>query len=167
MPTRSPIGRLIDAVRRAFGYRVAGPIDHLAYYRARVVAQAADGSTVDLQPDDRRVPGVPGAKLKHGLPGATVLVQAGAHMLLGWEGGDPEKPFAEPSWESGATVTKLVLKATNVYLGDEAGADALVKKTEFEGHTHAAGMLVIGMTPVTGATAVASSITGTTLVKAV
>lgn len=110
--------------------------DRMALYPCEVKKCASDGSTVDVTPDSPRVKPAQGVRVKVGLPGAVAVVQQGARVLLGWEGGDPAKPYVVPSWESGATVTKLVLKATTVYLGDEAGAEELVKKSEFNGHTH-------------------------------
>jgi hypothetical protein len=111
--------------------------DRMALYPCEVVDRAADGSTVDIRPDNARIPPAQKVRVKVGIPGATAVVQQGARVLLGWEGGDPSKPYVEPSWEAGATVTKLVLNAQTVYLGAESGAEALVKKSEFEAHTHA------------------------------
>lgn len=97
----------------------------LGLYRARVDAVAADGSTLDVTPEDKRISAEKGVPVRVGIPGAVAVVQAGAVVLLGWERGDPGRPYCVPSWESGATVTKLVLKASTVYLGDEAGADSV------------------------------------------
>lgn len=110
-------------------------IDRLAHYRARVDVCAADGSTVDVTPEDTRIAPKKNVPLRVGIPGSYAVVQSGAIVWVGWDRGDPAKMHAVPTWES-ATVTKLVLKATTVYLGDESGTDALVKLSEFNNHTH-------------------------------
>ena len=112
---RSPVGTVVDTVRRTFGYRVAGPVDLLACYRAKLAAQSSDLTKVDLVPDDTRLPGVGSVPLKLGLPGCTVQVSAGAYLLLGWEGGDPSKPYAVPCWEDGASVVNLTTTASTLY----------------------------------------------------
>jgi hypothetical protein len=110
-------------------------IDYLTTYRAKVVAQSADGKTLDLQPDDARLPGMQQVPLRLGLPGVIALLAPGAFVEVGWDGGDPSQPHAK-LFEGGETVTKLVVKATMVYLGDEAGAKQLVTKDEYDLHTH-------------------------------
>lgn len=122
MTDRSPMRRLLDTLQAMIGMRIAVAVDMLALYRAKLVAQSADLSTVDLQPDDARIPGVGKVPLTLGLPGCTVQVAQGAYMLLGWRGGDPAQPYAVPCWESGASVTKLVLAGTTVHIGAESGS---------------------------------------------
>jgi hypothetical protein len=39
--------------------------------------------------------------IRHGLPGVTVKVKQGARLLLGFEAGDPRRPYAS-LWEPGA-----------------------------------------------------------------
>jgi hypothetical protein len=141
-------------------------IDRLAFYRAEVKAAASDGSTVDVQPEDSRVKGHQGVPVRVGIPGAVAVVQPGAIVLLGWERGDPAKPYAVPAWESGATVTKLILNAQMVYLGAESGAEALVKKSEFDAHLHSAGTYTTPSGAVTlSSGAPTAPATGTTQVK--
>jgi hypothetical protein len=86
----------------------------LGLYRARVDTCASDGSTMDVTPDDRRISPEKNVPMRVGLPGATMQVQPGAVVLLGWEKGDPSKPYCAPHWEQGATVLKLTLSATEV-----------------------------------------------------
>lgn len=73
-----------------------------ALYPCTVEAQAADG-TLDLTPDDEKIrgTGLQAVTIRHGLPGITVKVKAGARLLLGFEAGDPKRPFAA-LWEPGA-----------------------------------------------------------------
>lgn len=97
-------------------------IDKLALYPAEVKAASADGKTLDIQPADSRLSGMQKIKLKVGIPGSVATVQPGAIVLLGWENGDPNLPYCMPAWDSGATVTKLVLAATMLHLGAESGS---------------------------------------------
>lgn len=126
----------VAAVRKALGLRTADP-DELwrhGLYRARVEACAADGSTVDVTPEDPRLPARKAVPVRVGVAGAQAVVSQGAVVLLGWEAGDPARCYAVPSWEAGATVTKLVLNASTVILGGETGAQfvALANKVGTE-----------------------------------
>jgi hypothetical protein len=94
-------------------------IDYYALYRARVVKQSGDRANVDLAPEDKRLPpGMNDVPIKLGIPGATVKFAPGAQMLVGWEGGDPSRPYAL-AWEGGATVAVLSITAAKVELGGE------------------------------------------------
>ncbi len=160
---------LTDGLRKMIRAAVGLPLDpgeppdlmRLGLYRARVDKCASDGSKLDVTPSDARISPEKNVTLLAGVPGAVATMSPGAIVLLGWERGDPAKPYCVPCWEQGATVTKLVLKATTVYLGEESGAVALVTKTDFDSHTH----LFTGPSgPVGAPTAPA---VGTTKVKAV
>lgn len=105
-------------------------IDRLALYRAEVKAAASDGQHLDLQPSDPRVPGHQNVPVRMGLPGAVAVVQPGAVVLLGWEGGDPGRPYCVPSWESGAVVQKLVANAQQLFLGSESGAEGILTRKD-------------------------------------
>ncbi len=108
-------------------------IDYLARYPARVVAQNLVTGTLELVPDDRRLPGMSGVPIRYGVPGIKATVAPGARVLVGFAGGDPTKPEAE-LWES-ASVLKLEVNATLVTLnsgvqpiarvGDAAGPFAI------------------------------------------
>lgn len=109
--------------------------DYLALYPATVSRQAADGS-LDVLPDDTvvRGGGFSGVRLKTGVPGLRATVPAGTRVLLGWEGGDPSRPYAA-TWEHGA-VTLLAF---------DGGTQAVAR----EGDSVDAGTLS-GTTPVGG-----------------
>ncbi len=66
-----------------------------AQYIATVQAQHSDGS-LDLLPDDERVrgTGLSNVPMRLGLPGVDVRVVVGARVLLGFEGGNPNLPYA-------------------------------------------------------------------------
>lgn len=89
------------AALRAIVEAITGPrLDRLALYPCRVVSQSSDLRTLDLQPDNARVPPCAGVPILHGLPGITVTVPTGARVLLGYAGGDPAQPYAA-LWEAG------------------------------------------------------------------
>lgn len=119
----------LDSIKRALGMVIVPSVDFLGTYRARVVAQSADFRTVDVVPDDRRIAGERGLSkvpILLGLPGCTVNVAAGCYVRLGWRGGDPRQPYVT-SWESGASVTGVVLSADAI---DLAGTTYHLPKTE-------------------------------------
>ena len=97
-------------------------VDRLALYRAQVKACASDGSTVDVAPEDARLDAMQGIPVRVGIPGAVAIMSAGAIVLVGWEKGDSALPYAVPSWEAGASVTKLILNGSTVIAGAETGA---------------------------------------------
>lgn len=163
--------RFKRAVLAALGWdREPPPVDFMVIYPAKVTVSAVDGSTVDLEPLDDRIDRHQGVPVRTCLPGCTVVVKTDTILGLGWEQGDPGKAYAAPIYQSAGGITKVVVKADMVYLGDEAGAEALVKKSEFDGHVHAAGTLLDSGTfggTVTGSTAKPAPITGTSKLKAV
>lgn len=97
----------LDALRRLVDAFVGARLDHLALYPARVVAQSADKLTLDLQPDDARIPPCAGVPIRHGIPGVTVTVASGSRVLLGYAAGDPMQPYAA-LWEAGSVVSLSV-----------------------------------------------------------
>ncbi|AZF88275.1 hypothetical protein [Meiothermus phage MMP7] len=96
-------------------------IDYLALYPAKVL-QDHGNMTLDLEPDDARLPLLVRVPLRVFLPGAYVKVQVGSRVLLGFEGGNPAKPVAY-LWEAGGTVIVEIATAAGrtVRLDDEAG----------------------------------------------
>ena len=109
-------------------------------------------------------PGKPTAYIKLDKDGGiTATNESGGSVVLDKDG---NITFTSPAGK------KVVVNADHVYLGGEAGAEALVKRSEFNAHTHtvAASGLVAppGGGNVTGtATAAApSAVTGTVNTKA-
>ena len=92
---------LLDFIRSA----LAG-VDYLGKYDAKVVSQSADGTKVDVQPFDPRLSGMKNIALRNGLPETVCKVSPGALVLIGWDGGDPRKPYAVAGWKD-ATVTTI------------------------------------------------------------
>lgn len=85
-------------------------IDYFAFYACTVKAQSADLSTVDLNPptDLPLIGGLQRVSLRHGLPGCKVKVPTNTNVMLGWDRGDPQFPFAA-LWTGGTDVTRLQL----------------------------------------------------------
>lgn len=106
-------------------------LDYFTTYRARVVSQSADLSKVDIKPDDPRIPQRSDVRIKWGFPGLKAAIAPGSFVNHGWDNGDPQKPYVMLC-ESGATVTKVVIDASQIFLAGEAGA----KKLATEDHTH-------------------------------
>lgn len=96
-PAPTERGGLLAAFERLLG-RLTRRVDYLGLYPARVVAQRADGA-LDLVPDSPRVAPCQGVPYRT-LRGLSVEVSAGARVLLGYEGGDPSRPYAL-TWEIG------------------------------------------------------------------
>jgi hypothetical protein len=114
-------GAVADLVRQFTGHT-----DYHALYPAEVRAQNED-KTLELRPDSAKLPGFSRVAIRHGLPGVTVTVKQGARVLLGFEGGNPEKPYAA-LWTADSldtlTVeaeTKILLKAPSVIAAQTEG----------------------------------------------
>lgn len=118
-----------DRLKRAFErlvlYAVASgnQVDYRAYYPAKVVAQAAD-FTLELIPDDTRLPSLSKVPLRLGVPGVQAKVAPGSRVLLFFEGGEPSSPAASLFQSSSllelvvTASTKVTVNAPDVRLGD-------------------------------------------------
>lgn len=86
----------------------------LRLYPSTVVAQHSDGS-VDLLPDDVEVRGrgTQHVPVRWGLPGTRVELQGGHRVLLGFEAGDPTRPFATGWLQSGSLKLGTLLLIQN------------------------------------------------------
>ncbi len=85
----------------------------LGHYPARVDVCASNGSTCDVTPDDKRISPEKNVPLRTSIPGGVAVVQPGAIVLLGWERGDPSKPYCMPAWDSGAVLSSLTIGDAN------------------------------------------------------
>lgn len=117
-------------------------LDYFAQYVARVDAQNSDG-TLELQPEDQRLPGLSGVPIHYGIPGVSAKVFSGARVLVGFEAGNPARPIATV-WES----------ASLIELSFDGGTAAVARVGDATtGHTHsftfvtpAQGMTYVGAT---------------------
>lgn len=78
-------------------------VDYFAQYSATVVAQNGDGS-LELKPEDPRLPGMSKIPIRYGIPGVAALVAPGARVLVGFEAGNPAHPIATV-WESASIIS--------------------------------------------------------------
>jgi hypothetical protein len=117
--------------------RAASPrSEYGCLYLGRVVAQSADLRIVDVVPDDQRLPTMGGIELR-GEPGDTVdlrdpvtgSVPEGVSVLVGWENGDPSKPFS-CLWRGGVP-QRRTLSAEVLNLGGDEGAEPTIKATTY------------------------------------
>lgn len=69
-------------------------VDYFGLYECKVVVQSADLTTVDITPTNAKFAGLQRVPLRLGLPGVTAQFAPGAKVLLGWQEGDPSKPYA-------------------------------------------------------------------------
>lgn len=141
--------------------RVKGPLlamaepyaapEYRGLYRARLVSQSADLQKCGVIPDDDRLPQMENIPLAHGVPGLSVRVRPGAHLLVGWMNGSPARPFAS-LWETDASAVKVTMTADDIFMGGETGAERapmgetlqtyLVKQSGLlSGHIHPGGTI--------------------------
>lgn len=112
----------LDRLKAAFVALARGAqptIDYLAQYRVKVLKQHDNLRRVDLQPEDTRLPPMSNIPLRVGVPGLDVTIAPGEYLLLGWENGRPDRPYAS-LWEpgtQGTTPLKLTLHANVIELG--------------------------------------------------
>jgi hypothetical protein len=125
-------------------------LDYAKSYPAKVVKQASDG-TLELQPENTRLPGMTGVPLRYGMPGVTVKVQPGGRVFVTFEAADPQRPVAT-LWDPVSVALELTFEAANkIGLGGAPGSagmepaalgqalyDLLLEmKAAFDTHTHA------------------------------
>lgn len=100
------LDRLKGALQGLIGAAIA-PHDFYAEYACTVISQRGD-NTLDLQADDTRIGSLQGIAIRYGIPGVEVTVAQGARVHVGWENGDPARPYAaiwEPGSLNGITIT--------------------------------------------------------------
>lgn len=125
---------LVDGFKEAIRVLLGLPSDsgqppdlmRLGRYRARVDVCQSDGAHVDLTPDDKRISPEKNVPVRVGVPGLVAVVSPGAVVDLGWEGGDPSKPYCVPNWESGATITKFEVGSSPDGVATKADITALI-----------------------------------------
>lgn len=101
-------------------------VDYYALYYGKVVSWHTD-QTVDVQPNDPKLPSISGVLLR--TPAGFVWDVNPAtetSVLVGWENGDPARPFALCAFTPGAHVRQIVVNADDIVLGGTAGAQKTV-----------------------------------------
>ena len=119
----------LKAALAAFVRGVTSRLDYLALYPCRVLSQNTDGS-LELQPEDGRLPGLSKVPIRIGVPGVDVKVTPGAKVLLGFTGGDPRSPIAA-LFEKDSLKEIALTSATKVTItgGADVVLDASAKVT--------------------------------------
>lgn len=120
-----------DRLKRAFYalFKASVPrLDYFGRYRARVIKFDHSSQTVDVIPDDPRIPSMGGVRVRNGIAGLNtemLNIAKDTTLLVGWSGGDPSVPFAE-SWGGGESVSRATLVADSIVLGGD-GAEPTLK----------------------------------------
>jgi len=92
-------------------------IDYMALYRARVLRQSVNRHRLDVRPEDPRLPPMADVPLKLGVPGVEATIPPGHFVIVGWENGRPNRPYAT-LWNSGeGTPIKLTINGVLIELG--------------------------------------------------
>lgn len=107
---KSGLSKFIRKLLNAF---IVVSIDHLASYQCKVISQNSDG-TLELQPDDNRLPTYSKVPIRYGVPKISAQVNSGARILLEFASGNPQRPIAT-LWELDS-VTSISFGALNVNL---------------------------------------------------
>lgn len=91
----------------AFLKKIRSVTEYAYRYRCRVARQNGDGS-VDVEVEDARMKGrgVGSCRIRAGVPGARIVVPAGARCLVGWDDGDPARPYVS-DWDSETPFTSI------------------------------------------------------------
>jgi hypothetical protein len=110
--------RIKGALAR-FIREVMSDVDYHALYPAKVVSQS--GQTVDVVTDDPRFGSVTGVPIRTFAPSVEVTVVPNARVAIGFEAGDPSKPYAA-WWEAGSL--------TSVAIAGDTDAAALAAKID-------------------------------------
>lgn len=137
-------GRIRQALEKMIRWVTRDAL-YLGTYSAEVVRQAADG-TLDLMPHDSRIRsnGFQSVPIRHGLPGVSeVQVVPGETVLLGFDNGAPDKPYAALFYSGNAL--KLAFQVLSFEVGGAlpvaiaqlVDAALAAHMTAFNTHTHA------------------------------
>jgi hypothetical protein len=100
-------GRIKGSLQRIIDAEVGRRLLYAFQYPCTVAKQAGDGS-LELLPDDLDVrgAGLGSIVIRTGMPGWVVAATVGSRCMLGFEAGDPKRPYVA-QWLSGTDVTTL------------------------------------------------------------
>ena len=101
-------------------------IPYRVLYRGKVVAQDGDSDVVDVRPDDPDLPDMAQIPLRHGVPGLRVSVVLGSYLLVGWDDGRPDRPFAA-LWGPDTRVKQISIVCSDLRLGGRGAREHLVQ----------------------------------------
>jgi hypothetical protein len=103
-------------------------IQYRCLYRGKVIAQSGDLQKVSVRPFDDSVPDMADIPIRHGIPGAKVQVENGCTIQIGWDDGQPDKPFAA-LWSAEASAMRVIFVSPSLELGIEQPPDYAFKGT--------------------------------------
>lgn len=120
------LDRLQAAIKLILDALLGRRLDYLALYPCKVVGQS--GNTVEVVPDDPRIPGTTGVPVYSGTPGTTSVIPDGTRVLLGFEGGNPRSPYValwgtlspKPTSVTLEADSEATIDATSIKLGKNA-----------------------------------------------
>ncbi len=98
---------MYEAIASIVRQEIAG-IDYFTLYDAKIVSQSSDGTTVDLQPGDMRLPGMSKVPLRNGVAATVCKVSPGTFVRIGWDRGNPSMPYA-CLWQGGETLSSMAI----------------------------------------------------------
>ena len=103
----SLVGRVKGSLLRLIEAAVGRRLTYAYLWPCTVAAQAPDGA-LELLPDDRQVrgSGMSRVYIRHGQPGYETEVPTGARCMVGFEGGDPSRPYVA-QWLAGTGVDTI------------------------------------------------------------
>lgn len=151
-----------EALRR-FVLGATRPLDYLGHYSG-IVSEQHDDGTVDVTPDDARLPSFQRLRVRWGAAGVVSKLKANAPCTVGWENGDPRRPYVsgfaaeafDEVWLGGATASSNFIALSNLV---KDRLDAIV--SSFNSHTHSGVQTGTGASgapaaPISGSNNVAS-----------
>ena len=103
----------MDRIKRAladFVDAIMSRVDYHALYPAKVVSQS--GMLVDVVVDDTRFGSLTKVPIRTFAPDVVVTVSPNARVLIGFENGKPDQPYAS-LWQSGAIVSVAIAGDTD------------------------------------------------------
>lgn len=103
---------LFKVIQKLLTMFIVNSIDHLASYQCKVISQNSDG-TLELRPDDSRLPPYSKVPIRYGVPKVSATVNAGARILLEFAGGNPQRPIAT-LWELDSISTLRIGSGMNL-----------------------------------------------------
>lgn len=114
------IGDRLKSAIEGIVKRLVASYAYHAPYTAKIISQGADG-TLEVQPDDSRLPSLTGIPLRTFVPNVEIKVKAGGNVLIQFENGDPSRPFA--SLFDAGSLEELKLSASTKIVIDAAEVD--------------------------------------------
>lgn len=134
--------RLLASLSALVGRILGRRLDYLATYPSTVVLQSSDGLSLEVLPDDERVrgKGLRRVPIRHGSPGWGVRVPRGTRIMLGFDNGDPRRPYVA-GWEPGSV--DLVTFADGTQAAARQG-DMVIAPFTFENLTQLCTLMQCG-----------------------